>query len=302
MPKSVGMLDSCVQNRSARILYDWITQSLPCEPVEWLKAKVEGIRQGGSPTTLYTTFSSITRRLGKQDLNLTPDMLADAEAVCAGWRPQNWSVDQAARSFLLLVVPSENKEEYQRSLFPLFDNADVNELIALNQSLPLLPHPELHLGHAINGIRSNITGVFNAVALNNPYPAQQFDELAWNQLVLKSLFIDSPLHQIQGLDQRANAKLARMLSDYAHERWAAGRSVNPELWRSVGPFAEGDLVADLERVLKTGDTVEKSAAALACTASSAADAQRLLNQYPDLQVRIQNGQLSWATLSEQGES
>lgn len=300
MPNSIEMLGCRVQSRSAQMLSQWLTRALPQQSVEWLSAKLERISDGGSRTILYTTFSSIPRRLGKDDLNLDSDMLAEARAVCEGWNPKDWSVDQAARTLLLLTIPSEDKETYGRSLYPLFDNADVNELIAINQSLPLLPYPEMHLAHAINGIRSNITAVFDAVALNNPYPAQHFDELAWNQLVLKSLFIGSPLRQIQGLDQRANAKLARMLSDYAHERWAAGRSVNPDLWRPIGPFAKGDFVVDLERVLRTGSEVEQSAAALACAMSPSTDAQALLSQYPDLQVGIQKGQISWTTLPQQG--
>ncbi|MEM9219771.1 MAG: EboA family metabolite traffic protein [Cyanobacteria bacterium P01_F01_bin.150] len=290
------LLERSIQSRPAQVLYRWLTQAISQQPLDWLAENIERISNGKRQTVLYTTFSSIPRRLGKNDLDLTSEMLAEAESVCAGWNPKNWSVDQAARSLLLLVVPSGNKDDYERSLYPLFDNADVNELIALNQSLPLLPHPESHLGHAINGIRSNITAVFNAVALNNPYPAQYFDELAWNQLVLKSLFIDSPLHQIQGLDQRANAKLARMLSDYAHERWAASRSVNPELWRPIGPFAEGDLVADLEKVLTTGNEIEQAAAALACAASSSEEAQKLLLKDSELQARIQDGRLTWETL------
>ena len=87
--------------------------------------------------------------------------------------------------------------------------------------------------------------VFEAVAHRNPYPAEHFAEPAWNQLVLKALFVGSPLDPIVGLDARRNPTLARMLCDYAHERWAASRPVSPELWRCVGPFATGPMLDGL---------------------------------------------------------
>ena len=68
--------------------------------------------------------------------------------------------------------------------------------------------------------------VFEAVAHRNPYPARHFDESAWNHLVLKALFIGSTLAPIEELDARANPTLMRMLCDYAHERWAAGRTIS----------------------------------------------------------------------------
>ena len=64
--------------------------------------------------------------------------------------------------------------------------------------------------------------VFEAVAHRSPYPREQFAENRWNHMVLKALFVGSALHPIQGLEERANPALARMLCDYAHERWAAG--------------------------------------------------------------------------------
>ena len=62
--------------------------------------------------------------------------------------------------------------------------------------------------------------VFEAVAHPNPYPSERFSETQWNHLVLKALFIGTTLAPIQGLDQRRNADLARMLIDYAQN---AGR-------------------------------------------------------------------------------
>ncbi len=42
--------------------------------------------------------------------------------------------------------------------------------------------------------------VFEAVAHRNPYPAEQLPEAAWNQMVLKALFVGSRLAPIVGLD------------------------------------------------------------------------------------------------------
>jgi hypothetical protein len=78
-----------------------------------------------------------------------------------------------------------------------------------------------------------MTAVFNAVALQNPYPAEYFDNIAWNQMVLKALFVGSPLNLIYGLKQRNNSDLSQMLIDYADERKAANRDVSHELWKLV---------------------------------------------------------------------
>jgi hypothetical protein len=139
--------------------------------------------------------------------------------------------------------------------------------------------------------------VFEAIAHRNPYPAEHFSQSAWNQLVLKALFVESALEPIQGLDARQNPDLARMLSDYAHERWAAGRRVSPELWRGVGRFADQGAVADLARVLAEGDADERAAAALALAASPRTDAKALLEGAGEIGRRARQGELSWATLA-----
>jgi hypothetical protein len=140
--------------------------------------------------------------------------------------------------------------------------------------------------------------VFEAVAHRNPYPKEQFAENRWNHMVLKALFVGSTLHPIQGLDERANPTLARMLTDYAHERWAAGRPVSPELWRCVGPYADTEALADLQRMLAAGSAIERRAAALALHASPDARAQELLDSAPE-RAAIEGGKLSWQSLSQQ---
>ena len=115
-------------------------------------------------------------------------------------------------------------------------------------------------------------------------------------MVLKALFVGSRLAPIQGLERRNNAELARIMRDFAHERWAAGRVVPFEIWRCVGPHATGEALADLERALTSADPVEQRAAALALAASPDPAAPALLRRLPELASDIAGGRLTWASL------
>jgi hypothetical protein len=194
---------------------------------------------------------------------------------------------------LLLLALEQDPPRLSRALDQLCNSADVSELIAFYRGLPLYPDPPRYLARATEGLRTNIKGVFEAIALRNPYPSEQFPQAAWNQMVLKALFVGSALWPVVGLDRRANPDLARMLCDYAHERWSAGRPVSPELWRCVGPHAAGAMLNDLERVLKSGTEPERSAAALALRASPDPAASGLLQHDAALAKAVAGGELTW---------
>jgi hypothetical protein len=278
------------------LLYSWLKQRIAEQSLTWLDDKRQQIGSGDRKRVFFTAFSAVPRLTGKSDLNLLPEDIATASEVRTGWFPSYWSVDQAARTLLVLSLPQNNAEKYVETLEQVFTTADVGELVALYQALPLLPYPERFRARASEGIRSNMTTVFNAVALRNPYPAEYLDDLAWNQLVLKALFVGSPLYLIQGLDQRANPELAKMLIDYARERWAANRSVSPELWRLVGRFANISMIEDLERAIQDPDPVAQTAAAIACAESPIPATRALLSRYPNLEADILAGHLNWNSL------
>jgi hypothetical protein len=275
------------------LLRAWLDRALDAEGRQWLDDALRRAR--GSDRDLFLAVSLVARRLGKADLALSAGDLAAAGAARPGWDPTGLSVDQAARILLVLEAGGDG-DAFASRLRTLFATADLAETIAFLRGLPLYPDPERHLHRAREGARSNMRPVFEAVAHRNPYPREVFDENAWNQMVLKALFVGSPLHPIQGLEARANAELARILRDYAHERWAAGRTVTPELWRCVGRFADPETLADLERVLATGTPVEREGVALALRDCPRAEARAILGRAPDLAAAIAAGRLDWDAL------
>ncbi len=282
--------------KPAIVIEQWLAARLPGDAAEWLKSSVQRLRGGGSDKDLYMSVSLVPRKIGKADLALSATELGHATAARPGWNPREWSLDQAARVLLLLAAAGDGAT-FSRRLDQLCATADVGELVAFYRGLPLYPDQPRHVLRAAEGVRTNMKAVFEAVAHRNPYASEQLAEPAWNQMVLKALFIGASLDPIVGLDRRANPALARMLCDYAHERWAAGRPVSPELWRCVGPHARGDMLADLARVLKKGTGPERAAAALALSSSPDPAASGLLWEYPELSAAVSEKKVSWQAIA-----
>ncbi len=198
-------------------------------------AIIREIQTGKSLSFLYTSFSRAVRLFGKAPVHYTVDQLKEAESVISSWTPPS-SVDKIIRAIILLSIPQTDPDNYIKTVEELFSAGDVGELSALYTALPVLPFPEKFISRCMEGVRTNMGDVFEAVANNNVYPSLYLDEDAFNQMVLKCLFVGKPLHKITNLKKRLNVKLAEMASDYAHERWAAQREVDPELWQLVEPF------------------------------------------------------------------
>lgn len=245
---------------AAQVLLDWLTQRLDAPRQEQLAAALASVTLGGQ-RALEMAFSGAARLVGRAPLAPTTTELAAAACVRPEWDPSGWTNDEAAR--VLLVLRAVGTEDPRPCLDRLCRGAELAELLAIYRGLPLYPQPALLSARAAEGLRSNMTAVFCAVAQRNPYPADHLGEEAWNQLVLKCLFTGAALHPVVGLERRCNPRLARMLGDYAHERWAANRPFSPELWRCVGPCADQTLLGDLERALIDDDPRHRQAAALA---------------------------------------
>jgi hypothetical protein len=281
----------------ATLLRGWLNGRVEPAALDWLDGRIAVVR-GGDVRQLYLTFGLIPRRTGKADLDLPKVERLKADDARPGWDVSCWSVDHAARTLLVLALPSPDCTKYLEALDRLYTAGEVSELVALYQALPLLPHQEAHILRAAEGLRTNIKPVFTAIAHRNPYPAERFDDVQWNQMILKCLFIGAPLWPIIGLDDRVNPSLMRMLCDYAHERWAAGRNVSPELWRCVGPVADAKAIEDLTKALHDESSlVQRQSAALALSSSDRPQAKVALDAVPELARDVKAGRVTWETIS-----
>lgn len=274
----------------------WLTARLGVEPGRWYAGQLARIAAGDG-AALTMALGLAARKLGKADLACSADELAAAGAVRQGWDPSNWSVDQAARVSFLLAAFDGNEGAFRAQLEQLADSGEINELIALYRGFPLYPAATALEPQARAAIRSSMKPVFEAMAQRNPYPMERFDDAAWNQMVVKTFFLESPLWPVQGLERRANPALAVILVDLAHERWAAGRAVSPELWRCVAPHADGSGHAAMQRVLESGAPAERMAVCLALAGVAGDDARRLRGLCERQGLAADAAVAGWAGLS-----
>ncbi len=216
------------------LLRGWVMARAGKEAM-WLGDTLANLGDGAPEKALHVVLGLAPRRLGKADLALSPADLRAADAARPGWDPSDWSLDGAARVLALLVF--RGARPFAETFKDLRRTSDAAEMIALYRGLPLYPEPEALDFEVGEGLRSNLRPVFEAIAHRNPWPRDHFDEHRWNHMILKALFVGARLAPIVGLEERANPELARILCDYAEERWAAGRPVTPELWIPVRPFA-----------------------------------------------------------------
>lgn len=280
----------------------WLKRRLNKASRQKLESTFSSLSKDAEDWEVFSSFSGVPRYTGKESLSLTEEEKKEAKNIRPGWEPDHWTTDQLGRTFLVLGMAERSKNEFLDKLEKLFISSDMGEGIALYQSIPVLPYPDDLRERAAEGIRSNITSIFNAVALRNPYPADYLDEDAWNQVVLKALFVGSPLYLIRGINRRSNQTLATMLVEYAHERWSAGRSVSPELWRPVGPFINADNTNEIQKVIGHSDDIQKQAAVLALSAAETPEAKKLLEENSDLLESVKNKNITWDDIGKRAVS
>jgi hypothetical protein len=168
------------------------------------------------PARFDAAFAAAGRRLGSEPVG--------AVNLAFAW-PADSCADECGRAALVIAAASRERDV---PIAALVRRGDARERSAVLRALAALPGPERYVDVAIDACRSNVTSVFIAIACDNDVPARYFPEAAFNQLVLKALFIGAPVARIVGLSARVTPELERMVAAFASERRAAGRDVPPD--------------------------------------------------------------------------
>lgn len=231
-------------------LIEILASSADPAAVDWLRTAVGDQASHFEKRPFYYAFSGVSRHFDRRAVVSAPKLP----------EVDGWDEFRVARVILLLVLAQQDEKTFFGTYASLLATADIRESVALFSALRWMPCSEGLIEHAVDGLRTNIVDVFDSIALDNPFPKEHFSEASWNQMVLKAIFLARPLYRIDGIDERKNADLATAISDLAHERWAAGRTITPEAWRNVVGFVDGGIEADLLHLVDSGNPDEEAAA------------------------------------------
>ena len=82
-----------------------------------------------------------------------------------------------------------------------------------------------------------------------PYATEFLPDAAYDQAILKCVFVGVPITGIDGVPGRVTPDGARMLAAFVHERVAAGRDVPAEVWTVIDRFSPEAEIAAIQREL-----------------------------------------------------
>lgn len=174
---------------------------------------------------LQIVLAMLRRKVGSQTL-ATSEGTYDTEI-------NHWKTDELARVYSIITAQRYHPHSAQALLDKLYTQGDEYEREAILKGFLWLDSKGKKADLAIEATRTNIVTLFSAISQYNAYPAQNFSEQAFNQLVLKTLFLNLNLHSIIGLKQRLNASLSRMCFNYLREQMAATRNVPTSIWQAI---------------------------------------------------------------------
>lgn len=166
------------------------------------------------PSAVVRLFASAGRTIGRGP--------TDPEDALGVLRPL---VEDVARVELLEAYAraAGDRAAVVETVRDLYDHGDGDERRAVLRALDRLDVGGAATDLLRDALRTN--DVRLVAAAMGPYATAHLDDAAWRHGVLKCLFVGVPLAAVEGLKERRDDELLRMVRAYAEERTAAGRAV-----------------------------------------------------------------------------
>ena len=273
--------EQCIQLMESEIpLWKQLENGQLSEPArKYLHKAAEEIQAGVSSQRFSALFSMASRYARRTPLS-NPKTINGVSLTL-------WNQLELLRVALLLARQDLAADHFSSDFEALFRFADEGESCALYRAIPLLPDPARFVWRAGEGCRSNMLPIFNAVALDSPFPAKYFDDTAWNQLVMKAVFVETQIDRIQGLDNRLSPELTRMALDFAAERKSAGRTLISGFWLIPGDHQKEALAEMIKGRWADSSAEEQACMVTALGRAHSLDvAQELAGDNPGHQVEL----------------
>jgi hypothetical protein len=229
------MTDSDELSAPIRTLHALLAETLEPDALAWLSgcmAEIAATSHKLGPLGVHHA-AALTRL---DSLPLGPP----AESIntgCGFLDAAHWTRADAGRACLVAAAVGPEGPADMQTLLPLFREGRHDERISLMRMLCTLPDGEALLPLAHEASRVDDLQVYEALALDNPYPAAWYDEHAFNRMVVECLRDGLPLERVIGLMRRANPELTELCLDYREERTQAGRRVPADIWLALVPHA-----------------------------------------------------------------
>lgn len=238
-------------------------ERLDAKAYEFVQKTQHEIQMQVTDARFTALISLASRFIPKQLLMLTETESTRVKMLIAGWNLDSWNILSTVRVSFILARSDLLSSTFADTFNQWFSYADEGELCAYYRAIPLLPEPQRLVWRAAEGCRTNMKTIFMAVACDSSFPCMYFDDVAWNQLIVKALFTDTPLARVYGVDSRLSNELTHIVLDYMDERSSAGRHIPVDAWLCIGTTNDLRFDQAVETALQSPSLTQQAAAIVA---------------------------------------
>ena len=240
-----------------------LIERLDAKAYEFVQKTQHEIQMQVTDARFTALISLASRFIPKQLLMLTETESARVKMLIAGWNLDSWNILNTVRVSFILARSDLLSSTFADTFNQWFSYADEGELCAYYRAIPLLPESQRLVWRAAEGCRTNMKTIFMAVACDSPFPCIYFDDVAWNQLIVKALVTDTPLARVYGVESRLSHELTHIVLDYMDERSSAGRHIPVDAWLCIGTTNDLRFDQAVETALQSPSLTQQAAAIVA---------------------------------------